>query len=209
MKKIIKIYLTLLIALSMTFINPVNALSNNEFEYELLDDGTIEITGYNGSDTDVKIPSEIEGIIVTSIGDWAFDDCDKLTSISIPSGVLSIKANSILNCENLVSINVSPDNQYYSSRDGVLYNKNQTKVIKAPNKITEYIIPKDVTSIEYSAFWNCTSLTNITIPDNVLNIGMEAFCYCDNLISIIIPDSVTYIGESAFYGCDNLKVIDV
>ena len=71
--------------------------------------------------------------------------------------------------------------------------------------LTEITIPDSVTSIGSSAFYDCTSLTEITIPDSVTSIGWRAFSYCTSLTEITIPDSVTSIRECAFYDCTSLK----
>ncbi|MCD8026399.1 MAG: leucine-rich repeat domain-containing protein, partial [Clostridiales bacterium] len=64
--------------------------ASDDYEYEILTDGTAEITGYTGEATDLEITSAIDGYTVTSIGDSAFEDCDSLTSVTIPDSVTSI-----------------------------------------------------------------------------------------------------------------------
>ena len=66
-----------------------------------------------------------------------------------------------------------------------------------------------LTSIEEKAFWGCNSLTSIRIPSSVTYIGDEVFSYCYNLTSIEIPGSVTYIGNEAFSSCRNLTSVNV
>ncbi|MBE7058003.1 MAG: hypothetical protein E7387_02740 [Ruminococcaceae bacterium] len=110
----------------------------------------------------------------------------------------------------MTSITVSEDNLTYLSEDGVLFDKAKTEIICCPGgKVGEYTIPDSVTRIEYSAFYNCSSLTSITIPNGVTSIGDGAFYCCSSLTSITIPDSVTSIGDHAFAYCDSLTSITV
>ena len=98
--------------------------------------------------------------------------------------------------------------------DGIRYrldedNKTAAVIKKENSYYGDIIIPEAVvfnertycvTSIEYSAFEKCSSLTSIVIPDSVTTIGEDAFSSCISLTSIVIPDSVTTIGERAFIG---------
>ena len=96
----------------------------------------------------------------------------------------------------------------YCSIDGVLYNKDKSKLVCYPaGKTGEYIIPNSVTSIVWGAFVDCTGLTNITIPDGVTSIDDYVFEGCTSLTSITIPDSVTSIGWSSFENCTGLTSI--
>ena len=162
---------------------------------------------YNCSSlTSIKIP---EG--VTSIGSGAFSNCSSLTSIEIPSSVTSIGGGAFSDCRSLTSINVEENNQNYCSEDGVLFNKDKTKLIKYPIKKlgTEYIIPSSVASIGDGAFSDCRSLTSITIQEGVKSIGSNAFYWCDSLTSINIPEGVTSIGGGAFRSCSRLTSIEI
>ena len=147
---------------------------------------------------------------VTSIKDETFDNCIKLKSITIPKSVTNIEEGAFGNCENLTSINVDSNNKNYSSEDGILFNKNKTKLIYCPNgKSGEYIIPNGITSIHNDAFDSCVNLTSITIPSSVISIGDHIFSNCDKLTSIIIPDSIKSISTGAFDSCDNLTSITI
>ena len=129
------------------------------------------------------------------IGEYAFEECSSLTSITIPDSVTSIGEDAFWNCSSLTSITI-PDS--VTSIGAYAFNN--------CSSLTSITIPNSVTSIRSYTFDGCAGLTSITIPDSVTSIGMNAFSNCSSLTSITIPDSVTSIGESAFYGCESLPV---
>lgn len=118
---------------------------------------------------------------VTKIGDQAFLGCNNLININIPASVVSIGVLSFGSC----SITVDISNPKYSSSEGLLYNKNQTKIIYCPtSKAGSFTIPTTVDSLEIGAFYQCSNLTTITIPSSVRSIGNFAFGECSGLLSI-------------------------
>ena len=146
---------------------------------------------------------------VTSIGEKAFRYCSSLASITIPSSVTSIGIAAFIGCRSLTSINVSVDNKYFTSAEGILFNKDITTLIACPCNNGSATIPSSVTSIGAYAFWGCSGLTTITIPNSVTYIGDYAFSCCSSLNNITIPNSVTYIGDSAFASCISLTTITI
>ena len=153
--------------------------------------------------TSIVIPS-----LVTSIEDGAFSYCNGLTSIAIPSSVNSIGHKAFFGCSGFVTVDANNPN--YSSKDGVLFNKNQTILIQCPiSKTGSYTIPSLVTSIEDGAFSYCSGLTLITIPSSVTSIGDGTFGVCSGLTSVIIPSSVTSIGDYAFEDCKCLTSVTI
>ena len=147
---------------------------------------------------------------VTSIGNQAFQDCWKLTSVVIGDGVTHIGEDAFIYCKSLTEIEVAENNPEFSSKEGVLFNKDQTTLIQFPGgKKGDYTIPNSVSHVVYGAFWNCSSLASVTIPDSVTSIGDRMFYECSSLTSITIPDSVTSIGELAFYCCSSLASVTI
>ncbi len=156
-----------------------------------------------------KTGSYIIPSTVTWIGDKAFGDCSWLTSITIPSSVLGIGMFPFNN-NNSALIIVDETNPNYSSIDGVLFNKDQTQLIKySTSKTGSYIIPSTVKMIEIGAFYECVALTSVTIPSSVNSINSQAFRYCSGLTSVIIPSSVTYIGSRVFQNCSGLTSVTI
>ena len=171
--------------------------------------GTLTISGTGEMDENLywNCPWEdfrdnIETIIindgVTIIGDYAFYDCNSLTSVTIPDSVTSIGDNAFYNCSSLIGITI-PDS-VSSIGSEAFYHCDCIKNIS---------VPDSVTLISYGAFEHCYSLTSVTIPDSVTTIDAWAFGYCHNLTSITIPDSVTSIGSYAFLNCESLTNVDI
>jgi hypothetical protein len=159
--------------------------------------GAITITGYTGPGGAAAIPTTINGLPVTSIGDSAFDEGNygpwNLTSVTIPNSVTNIGEGAFDACVNLTSVTI-PDS----------VNSIEAYVFADCWGLSSVTIPNSITSIGGSAFSDCYSLTNVIIPDSIAFIGGMAFEYCLRLKSVTIPDSVTSIGDYAFFFCTSL-----
>lgn len=156
---------------------------------------------------------------VTSIGEEAFQYCDKLTSVIMPNTITTIGNRAFCGCYKLISVlipnsvNVIGVEAFGNciGMESITIGNNVTTIgIHAFNscwKLATIDIPNSVTSIGNGAFGDCTSLTSITLGKNVTAIGSAAFQFCTKLPKIIIPSSVTTIEFDAFQGCDELTSI--
>ncbi len=188
----------------------------SELHYEITSDSTVEVAPSNDykNMTEVVIPEtvEIDGktYSVTRIGEDAFRDCKKLTSLNLSKTVTEIDLNALWNCSGLTEINVDGANTTLSSVDGVVFNKDKTELIRCPeNKSGTFTIPSSVTDIHYSAFNDCCHLTAINIPNSVKHIDGAAFMDCTSLTEIVIPDGITEIASQIFDDCTSLTSVTI
>jgi hypothetical protein len=141
---------------------------------------TITIVGFTGKEKNIQIPSHINSVPVTAIGEFAFRN---ITSVILPDGIVSIGTGAFTN-NQLTSIIIP---------ESVLSIGN---IAFQSNKLQEVILPPHITSIGQLAFAD-NQLKNIIIPDKVTFIMDGAFA--DNYLEeIIIPNSVAEIGNGAF-----------
>jgi hypothetical protein len=149
------------------------------YTYSTNADGSANIVAYAGPPWVVSIPTHINGLTVTTIGQKAFA-YTSLTSVTIPDSVTSIGAEAFDNY-SLTAITVDTNNRAYSSLNGVLFDKSQTTLIQYPiDLVGSYVIPSSVTNIGVGAFEGC-GLTNVIIGNSVISIGEYAFAFCSGL----------------------------
>lgn len=150
--------------------------------------------------TSVTLPNTL-----TSIGISAFCECTGLTSVTLPNSLTSIISNAFWGCSSLESLNVEAGNMMFSSIDGVLYNNDVSKLIICPaGKSSITTFPETLTSIGDGAFLTCAGLTSLTLPNSLASIGDFAFYECTGLTSVTLPNSLISIGEGAFSYCSSL-----
>ena len=152
--------------------------------------------GFRAFEDRERLTSVTIGNGVTSIGDEAFDDCDSLTSVTIPNSVTSIGYGAFGECNSLTSITIP--NSVTSIGEWAF---------SSCSSLTSIDIPNSVTYIGRGTFSGCSNLTSVTIGNSVTTIGNYAFSYCDSLTSITIPNSVTSIEYFAFSDCSSLASV--
>ena len=158
-----------------------------------------------------KLENIVIGENVLIIGNYSLIDCPNLKSVIIPKNVEYVGDEVFFGCKTLTTINVSENNEYYSSQDGILFNKDKTKLIRYPEGIknVDYIVPEGVETIGNSAFHQCEFLKSVTLPSSIVNLENSAFGWCHNLTTVNIPDGIKEIGDFSFYDCNSLNNINL
>ena len=186
------------------------SLVSGDFKYSVLKNGTVKIVKYNGSKTEVKIPSKIDGKKVTMIGKWAFCLDKKIKKITIPKGVTKIGDSAFKDCTALKTIKLP------ASLKTIGY-----EAFYGCTSLRTVTIPKGVKTIGAGAFLECKNLKTIKIPGTVKTFEIGAFAGTkwlkeqqkkDPLVvvngilidgskckgNVTLPKSVKRIGEYAF-----------
>lgn len=134
---------------------------------------------------------------VTSIGDYAFLGCYKISNISFPNSLTSIGYSAFDPCSGLTEITL-PENLIYLGGYSL-----------TSGNFSSISIPIGITSIEKYTFANCKKLKSVSLPDTLTSIGEGTFNQCTSLDSFNIPKNVVDIGRYAFWNCTSLKHIEI
>lgn len=143
-----------------------SAESSGDYEYELLENGTVAITYYRGSESKVTIPSKINGKKVTYIGPGAFMNCTSLTSLTIPNGVTDIGYGAFLDCEELKNVVIPASVKNINAY-----------AFYACFKLQNITLSSGLKTVGELAFGDCWKLSSVSIPKSVSTIGDLAFGY--------------------------------
>lgn len=147
---------------------------------------------------------------VTTLEEGAFMGCSELSEINIGKSLATIEKEVFEECTGIAQFTVNPENQNFATVDGVLLNKELTRLNIFPkSKSGAYQIPATVTAIDPYAFSECKSLTSVTAPDNLTEVGEYAFSKCKKITTIGLGKSVTVIGKYAFNACPALTAISL
>ena len=203
---------------------------NSNVTWKLTSDGTLTISGtgdmadfdyWNGNGAPwLRVRLQAKKVIiqdgVTSIGSYAFYDCDALANVIISNGLTNIGNYAFYRCTRLANVTIPAS--VTAIGWGAFQGCRSLKSVKIPSGVSSIdsytftdctslinvTIPTSVTSIGKCAFMGCTGLTDIKLPTLLEVIDWRVFYGCTKLTNISIPKSVTYINEGAFYSCGSM-----
>ena len=145
---------------------------------------------------------------VTIVVSAAFEYSPSVTGVVIGTNVTNIGQYALYDCQSLTSITLNPANSFYTSSNGVLFDKKMTVLIQYPSGLQgSYAIPQTVTNLGDGAFGDTLGLTSVFIPNSVTNIGFETFYSCQNMTSVNIGNKVKTIAQDAFFFCPALNSV--
>ena len=151
---------------------------------------------------------------VTSLGNSLFMNCANIQEVLIPQSVNYICCSetfpTFYGCSSLTAINVDANNKYYSSENGVLFNKNKTELLHYPHGKADlsYVVPEGVEVIGERAFNDQKIVQSVTLSSSVETIDDWAFADCNALTAITFGKSIESVGYGSFYNCTKLKLVD-
>lgn len=205
-----------------------------DYTYIHLGDGTVQIVSWDGPETDLMVPAELDGYRVTSISECAFCDCPNLMSIALPQGVTEIGEYAFADCDDL---------QYVSLPEGLL--SLGDCAFDHCEGLTAIALPDSLRAVGDNPFRGCANLFDIfvspehdylatidgvlfskpdrrlvcypmgysagrySVPEGVLDIGAMAFDRDLYIEEIVLPKSLVSIGDAAFNGCEGLRTMNL
>lgn len=213
---------------------PVQGHAQETYSYTVLANGTISLVCEDASIVRAEIPEEIDGYVVTELGEGCFSDCTYLEEVIIPDSVTTIQSYVFQNCMMLEEISipasvekiddfvfegcygleritVDEDNTVYLDDDGVLYKTgNPYTLLRYPPARTQtsYSVLAECNTLAPWSFTDCAALEEISL-NNVQAIGADAFMGDASLRSISLPDNMTELIGAAFANCRELKSVEL
>jgi len=211
------------------------AVISDKYVYDYTDNGdnTVTINKYLGNDTEIIIPSELDGKTVIAIGNNAFDggeeydevttkitipdtvlyigyrafyNCRALTEIVIPDSVIYIEDEAFFKCINVKELTIGANLSYVGAR-ALARMHALTDVNIADGNMAFELVDGCLVDVYGSTVISSLNISNIKIPEGIVEIADCAFYSRTNLTSIVIPDGVTYIGQNAFDGTPLTKLV--
>ena len=199
--------------------------SSSGLQYLVYDDHAAAVlSDASKLDNEVTVPEEVQGVPVTAFWDDTPENTSKKFKVHLPKTVRSIDREEITGANNIRYYDISEENPYLCSVDGIVYSKDMTKLVRIPSfyaksediviqdgvkvvcpgagygleYVRDIVLPSGVEIIKDNAFAYSKELRAVLLPDTLDIIGPGAFTMCTELIDVTIPDSVRHIGYEAF-----------
>ncbi len=173
----------------------------------------VSIVKSYSSEPEVTIPTEIDGITVKNINEYAFMINDNLnttmTKLTISSSIETFNDFAFFGCTALQEFSVENGNEVYSAKDGVLFGDDEMLLVGYPSAKSdkEYTVPDGVVALNPGAFSLCSGIEKINFPDSLERIGEFCFSECTSLDNIEIPEKVSELAYYTFGTCTSLSSI--
>ena len=196
-RKVIAMFLVIVLVLGIsgdkTVVQGAGTKIWGEYEYSVLENGTVSIDKYIGSRSEVRIPETIEGKKVTEIGKWAFSSNEYINKVQFSSGIVSVKTGAFEFCKNL---------HYVELNEGLKFIGNGSFSETGLYKVK---IPSTVMEIQELAFFLNPDLKEVTLSNDVMYMAGGVFEWCMGLEYVYLGRDVKEIVESTFRHCDSFK----
>ena len=198
--------------------------SSDNLKYKEAENG-YALYRYEGASTEktFTVPDTYNDKPVTELMSFCISNSEYLEVLNIGENIEKIDPWALTNCPVLKAINVSENNKYFTSVDGVLYSKDMTKLIAYPNGKTPLVtgkdgkvtgggtikLPETVKVIGENAFYMCSNLYSIEFNEGLEKVENKAFLKCTNLSALEFPETLTEIGVDSFSYCDSLTHLEI
>lgn len=193
--------LILIILLCSTIVIHATNITIEGIVFQLVGQSAYLIDGKNTTSANVVIPYALsyngQEYVVKNIQSNAFQSCDKIYSVVIPDGVVSVGESVFDHCNNLTTVTIG---------NGLV--EIGFKMFNSCEKLSVITLGESITSIGDYSFYGCSEIEKIIFPEGMTKIGSYAFYNCAKLPEIVLPKNIQSIGDSAFWGCASLSTFN-
>ena len=174
-----------------------------DFTWRIVNSTEVAITGYTGSSAYMRIPEMINGMMVTTIGQGAFENNSIIKVVVMPDSITTIGSGAFQYCSNLMYTNI-PVNWTTVTK----WEYTTGYIWRGCTKLLNITIPEGLVTVPAYAFWWCANIETVSFPSTLESIGYQAFSGNSNLTHVSFQDGLKVIGERAFEGCTKLQNVE-
>ena len=156
--------------------------------------------------------TEYEGLPITSIAESAFANNTTIISITIGDELTSIGKDAFINCTSIENVYITSLSSWLKidfsngNANPLYYAKH---LYEGEDETTNLVIPSDISTIKFGAFYHFAGLKTVIIPDTVKSINKSSFAHCFGITEVTVGDGCTIIGEYAFYECTSMQSVAI